>query len=186
MLLCDQNRMLHLLHKKGVQRFYIKKIMEDLRQSGVFNDPEMDDDDYSWNLLDRKADIWFNEELSPEEKMDAISNINIELQSQSQQIKAQNLFVTEHRIQKKILEMQESGAVPLDELSDKNEDSSFIRFGRTPCHEAVAMRNLKLVEKYAKRGLYLDCLDNNGHTPMEMAYYEGYKEALVIFEACIK
>ena len=56
------------------------------------------------------------------------------------------------------------------------------RYGRSPLHEAIAMRNIRLVKKYIKKGDYLDEIDNNGHTAMEMAFYENYKEALLLFK----
>ena len=31
------------------------------------------------------------------------------------------------------------------------------------------MKDINLIKKYVEEGLYLDSVDNNGHTPMEMA-----------------
>ena len=60
------------------------------------------------------------------------------------------------------------------------------RCGRTILHEAVAMRNIKLVKKYATNDDLMNQTDNNGHTPLEMAYFQDYKEALIVFEAVLK
>ena len=184
MSLYDQNRMLHILHGNGVTRENVKKIMEDLKHSGVFDEPDVaDEDDYSWEVLERKADIWFDEELEPEEKLEAISHINIEFQSQSDLIRTQNLLAAERRIQNKIREMEEKGLVEPEQEQEETVEHSTTRYGRTPLHEAIAMRNIGLVKKYVKNKLFLTCCDNNGHTPLEMAFYEGYQEAMRVFKA---
>ena len=48
------------------------------------------------------------------------------------------------------------------------------------------MRDIRLVKKYLELGKYLDKVDNNNHTAMEMAYYDSYKEALILFEKYVK
>jgi ankyrin repeat protein len=158
--------------------------MQDLQQSGIFNDVDVIDDDVSWDIIERKSDIWFNEKLKPLEKLKAIRNINILFQSRNEYIRTQNLLMTEERIQNKIKEMQAKGLVE----SDNNEEellsyNSITRYGRSPLHEAISARNLRFVKKCIRKGLYLDCIDNNGHTPMEMAYYENYKEVMMLFKA---
>jgi ankyrin repeat protein len=54
-------------------------------------------------------------------------------------------------------------------------------YGRSPLHEAIGMRNLEAIKKYVSEGLYLEDRDNNGNTPYQMAYQEGYMEAVDIF-----
>ena len=187
MSLSDQNRMLHILHRNGVNRDNITKIMKDLQESEIFDDPDVVDDDYSWELIDQKAEIWFNNNLDPAEKLDAIRNIvQSECRQENKSIQLRNKIVHEKRIQAKIKEMEAKGLIEIDDDEGEGEpDRSYTpttQFGRTPLHHAVAMRNLRLVEKYVKRGLYIDSLDNNGHTPLEMAYYEGFKEAVMVFK----
>ena len=40
-----------------------------------------------------------------------------------------------------------------------------------------------MVEKYLKAGKFLNHRDNNGHTPQEMAHFEGYTEAIILFNS---
>ena len=49
-------------------------------------------------------------------------------------------------------------------------------------HEAIAMRDIKLVKRYIENEEYLEDEDNNGNIPSEMAFYENYKEALALFK----
>ncbi len=183
MSLQEQNRLFQILHKNKVTRTDVKKIMKDLGESGIFNDPDTPDDD--WESVDEKAEIWFSD-LPPAEKLEAIRNINIEVENQKEKLIHQDLFETEKRVQRKMREMEELGLVKINKGrkgKKKSKSRSTTRYGRTPLHEAIAMRNLRLVKKYIRKKLYLTCIDNNGHTPMEMAHYEGYKEAMVVFKA---
>jgi len=184
MSLQEQNRMLQILHRKKISRKNIKVIMNDLKIEGIFNESEEADDDKDWELIDQKAEIWFNNKLTPVEKLKAIYTINVDGREQAETLRSQNLFIIEQRIQKKIKEMEDLGLIKFRKKKNKGEEFlSFSRYGRTPLHEAIAMRDLDSVRKYIKKGLYLTYLDNNGHTPMEMAHYEGYKEAIMIFKA---
>ena len=105
----------------------------------------------------------------------------------------QHLHASESRIQSKIKEMEEKGLRGsfYDDEEDKDDrnmkerrqnQSNITRYGRSPLHEAIALRNIRLVKKYVKEGLYTGDIDNNGHTPMEMAFYEGFKEAMIVFK----
>ena len=84
----------------------------------------------------------------------------------------------------------EKGIISADDKPELPEVEETVRlttrYGRSPLHEAVSMRDISLVKKYLKVGKYLDKVDNNGHTAMEMAYYDNYKEALVLFEECFE
>lgn len=154
--------------------------MTDLGRSGIFNEPDVEDD-FDWESDDQKAEIWFSD-LSPADKLEAIRNINIQVETQKEQLKNKNLFETEKRIQRKIREMEELGLVEPDKTGKKPISRPTTRYGRTPLHEAISMRDIRLVKKYVRKKMYLTCIDNNGHTPMEMAYYEGYKEAATVFK----
>ena len=184
MSLQEQNRMLQILHRKKISRKNIKVIMNDLKESGIFNDPEDEDNDRDWEVIDQKADVWFSNELTPTEKLKAVYTINVDYRKQSEILRSQNLLIIEQRIQKKMREMERRGLVKIDE-EDRSEERILFssRYGRTPLHEAIAMRDLPLVKKYIKQRLYLAHLDNNGHTPIEMAHYKGYEEAIKIFKA---
>jgi len=182
MSLQEQNRIFQILHKNGVGRNNIKIIMKDLGQSGVFDEADVDYDSY-WDSVDEKAEIWFSD-LPPEDKLEAIRNINNkEVETHQERLRHQNLFVAEERIQRKMREMEELGLVEPGKVEKKIKSRPTTRYGRTPLHEAIAMRDIRLVKKYVRKKLYLTCIDNNGHTPMEMAHYEGYKEAMVVFKA---
>lgn len=173
--------------------------MDDLQKSGIFDDEEVVDEvDYEidWNEVDEENSMWILN-LGNEIKLDAIRNMNNEEKNDEfAQKRNQFFYDNEKRIQAKMKEMEEKGLIGLkdedesdigveEEVVIKKEQKqvSLTRYGRNPLHEAVAMRDIRLVKKYAQEGLYLDGVDNNGHTPMEMAYYEGYKEAMIIFDA---
>jgi len=65
---------------------------------------------------------------------------------------------------------------------EKNEKRQDLRFGRTLLHEAIIMRNINLVREHVKtKNLYF-VKDNNGETPLELAYQEGYVAIIEILE----
>jgi ankyrin repeat protein len=157
--------------------------MNDLKQSSVFNDK---DDDYieEWDFLDEQAFWLFNCDVSNAERKFALDKIKVKQEHYDNIRKSQYSLDQEKRVQAKIKEMIEKGLVePDSELEKLQHPKDFItRYGRSPLHEAVAMRDIRLVKKYIELGKYLDKVDNNGHTAMEMAYYDNYKEALILFE----
>jgi len=185
----DGNKMLYILHKNGVGRDHIKWIMNDLKQSCVFdynNDLEDDDD---WDFLDEQAFWLFNKDISSTERKSALEKIKVKQEQYDDIRKSQYCLDQEKRIQAKIKDMVEKGLIEPDfdtEVSDKQLRDSTTRYGRSPLHEAIAMRDIRLVKKYLKMGKYLDKVDNNGHTAMEMAYYDNYKEALILFEKYVE
>jgi len=186
MALHEQNRMLQILHKNGVCRKHISRIMNDLKGSGIFYEDDIEED-IDWELVDKKADILFSK-LDPNEKLEEIKNIDIQqVERENESTKFIDLFnrEAEKRVMAKIKEMEDKGLTGLDiEIEEKFVIKPIItRFGRSPLHEAVAMRDICLVKKYVKKSLYLKSVDNNGHTPEEMAYYEGYEEAVAVFDA---
>jgi len=180
MALHEQNRFLQILHKNGATRKQIDIIMSKYRCEGFFIEPDTEDD-IDWEAVDKKADIWFSD-LKPQEKLEAIENISIEKETES--VRRRNKFFdeAEKRVQAKMEEMEARGLTGPD-IEEETVEQSTTRYGRNPLHEAIAMRDIRLVKKYIKKNLYLTTIDNNGHTPMEMAYYEGYKEAMVVFNA---
>ena len=50
-------------------------------------------------------------------------------------------------------------------------------FNRSPSHQAIADKNFNLLEEFARQKLHLNEVDNNGHTPLQMAMIKGYVEA---------
>ncbi len=56
------------------------------------------------------------------------------------------------------------------------------RYGRCLLHEAIAMKDVKAIKKYARQPEYLQVRDNNDNTPYQMALLMEYKEAVVILK----
>ena len=159
--------------------------MNDLKGSGIFEDAEVAEE-FDWEDFDQDSAKRLSE-IDLKDELEAIKKLSIiEHQNESQQRRKQILEDSEKRIQAKMKEMEDKG-LRGSGLDDDEEDEPIkqitTRYGRSPLHEAIVMRDIRLVKKYVKVGLYLDNEDNNGHTPMEMAYYEGYKEAMIVFNA---
>jgi hypothetical protein len=187
MSLYARNCMLEILQRKGVTRKQVDWIMNDLKDLKVFEAEDFEEDE-DWEMADQQAEIIFSG-LSSNEKIRAMQKIqHSKRQTQAGKSKEQFLLDNERRIQEKIKEMEEKGLIKPRKTykyqTDKDSSPS-TRYGRSPLHEAIATKNIKLIEKYIKQNLYLKAVDNNGHTPMQMAYYEGYKEALIIFKKYI-
>lgn len=158
--------------------------MNDLRESEIFEESEEWDEEVDWELLDQQSDILFGD-LDPKAKLKAINDIdigNIE-EKKAKKERDQRYYDTEKRIRQKTKEMEERGLTePESEVEEEEPTPKPVtRYGRSPLHEAIAMKDICLVKKFVKRGLFLTDIDNNGHTPMEMAYYEGYEEAMIVF-----
>ena len=184
MSLHDENKMLYILHHNGVSRKNILYIMNDFKKSGIFDDFEIIDDiSEDWDFLEEQAFWLFESDASTAEKIDALKTIKTRQEEYDETRKSQYLLDQEKRIQAKIKELIKNGVIEPDTPASKTSYSvSTTRYGRSPLHEAVAMKDIRLVKKYVKRGKFLDKVDNNGHTALEMAYYDNYKEALIVFE----
>ena len=186
MSLFEQNCMLHILHRNEVSRVNIETIMKDLNKDGIFDDfidDSIDDDDEGWRSLEEECEILFSGK-SKEEKIREIKDIKKKREEYEKIKMPQYLAEQESRVQQKVKELIKKGIIEPDiEILIEDIDTEIsIRYGRTPLHEAISMRNIPLVKKYLKSGKYLDIVDNNGHTPLEMAFYENNKEALDLFE----
>jgi len=186
----DRNRMLYILHRNGVNRKNIKFIMNDLKCSSIFDDEDMYEDlssldELELGFLEEQAYWLFNSNASNADKINALRSIKIKQDEYEKTKKSQYLLDQEKRILAKRKELIEKGVIKPDPPSPQNKLKITTRYGRSPLHEAVAMRDVRLIEKYLKSGKYLDKVDNNGHTPLEMAYYYNYKEALMLFKRYI-
>ena len=163
--------------------------MNDLKGSGIFDEDEFEEE-IDWEKVDQEFFIEFSS-LSSKEKQAAIKDLRQkyrqkqELTGESDKLRCQYLYEAEQRVKAKMKEMEEKGLTgPEGEAKEEPVTPvthATTRFGRSPLHEAVAMKDIRLVKKYVKKGLYLTSIDNNGHIPEAMAYYEGYKEAIVVF-----
>lgn len=202
MSIAERNRYLQILHKNGASRKQVSFIMKDIDsgfESGgkeygpIFQDK--DTIDYSdGDDFDRVAEILFNRDTTQEEKIDAEASLSREILPKNTSKKGK-LRITEAMILQKQQEYIEMGLVLADdedecvdsEPGDKQdvELETHARFGRSPLHEAVAYRNIEYVKKCIRERKYLDAMDNNGNTPREMAFYEGWMDAVKLFsEVC--
>ena len=111
-----------------------------------------------------------------EEKADDNNEEILSLQS-LQRIRAKRIELAKDPRSGIVLTPEEKG-----ETGEDVEEVMPNSYGRSPLHEAIAMRNLDAIRKYVSEGRYLDARDNNGNTPYQMAYQEGYTEAVEIFE----
>jgi ankyrin repeat protein len=190
MALHEQNRMFQILHKNGVSRKHIGTIMNDLKGSGIFDEEEIEED-IDWDLIDQESHVKFDD-FDPKEIEKVIDDIK-QKQAQireieSSKLRSQFLYEAEMRVRAKMKEMEEKGLTGPDVEIDVDVESKPVeqittRYGRSPLHEAIAMKDICLVKKYVRKNLYLTSVDNNGHKPVEMAFYEGYEEAIVVFDA---
>jgi len=172
-------------------REVIGKIMEDPDIVEILN-PIIYDDEYVafGDDLDTMSEIQFDDSRSDAEKAIAMEF----LQKPKEEQKAENGEIISLESLKRIrakrreyAEIPESGIVLTAEDYEDGENPDGVEvvmpnsYGRSPLHEAIGMRNLDSVKKYVGEGKYLDIEDNNGNTPYQMAYQEGYVEAVEVF-----
>jgi hypothetical protein len=198
--LSDRNRYLQILYKNGVSKKHIDIIMEDIDKSGIFDEPLVSFDEV--DDLEYMAEIEMNPN-STEKDIEAARKFvedqhNKRLEEKEKDIidfsrpivklgtKTGKLVITEDMIntkRKKI--MREISRIEGLEFTDEELDEEPLlleRFGRSPLHEAIAMRDLDTVKKYILKGKYLDSIDNSGNTPREFAFYEGWMEVVILFD----
>ena len=186
MSLFEQNRMLHILYRNGVGRKNIKTIMADLTTTDIFTEELEDEfDDESWRLLEEEAMILFSNKAR-REKVKEIKILKKKQKEYEKHKMTQYDIEQESRVLKKREELIKKGVIDPDAKDpfedEKKDTKTSIRYGRTPLHEAISMKDIKVVKKYLQSGQFLDVLDNNGHTPLEVAFYEDYTEALILFD----
>lgn len=178
--LAMRNRYLQILVKNGVSQANISRIMNDVDGSGIFDDYEVVDDDMEGYYEDEaQAEMEFSG-LSVAAKKEKFGGLKDTKRSLLQQ---QNENIFRQRFNAKVAEMAEElekrGIVEFDEIDvDENKSEDAIRYGRNKLHEAIALRDLGFVKALVESEPdLLTGTDNNGHTPLEMAYYEGFEEA---------
>lgn len=191
-----RNRFLQNLHRDGASRKQILYIMEDIDSpfdvAGVEHDPIFQDADVAdyYDEVESVADVLWAKDSSVEEKRNALKSLKEEKPVKKTGKKGK-LLITEKMILTKQREYIAMGLVPegnviqndLDDLDDLDPImESNVRYGRSPLHEAIAYRNMDLVKKYIKEKKYLDSTDNNGNTPREMAFYDGWMDAVKLFD----
>ena len=196
--LSDRNRYLQILHKRGLSRSQIDFIMKDIDESGIFDEPVVEED--SFDILEYLYDIESDPNSTEEDIKAARAFVEYkenEIREQQEEIEEETLkYVVDHstgRImasEELILAKRRQIFKRLARLEGKeyteeeiqNEPILLPEFGRNPCHQAVANRDLKLVMKFIAERKYLDGVDNNGNTPREFAFYEGWDEAVILFD----
>jgi len=195
MSIAERNQFIEILYSIGTKRKNIPVIIKDLEEIGLFEDiiPYEDEDELKWAYLEEEAKIIFDKS-NKEERANRLRQIK---EHKERFLKDKNLRTAykfclpqissdarvrlkrQELIGKNILKPDKEDELEVFEIEHLEQN----RYGRTPLHEAIAIRDLELVKQYISQGVHLETKDNNGHTPKEMAYYEGYEEALKVFRA---
>ena len=183
-LLCNPN--INSLTDEGM-RSVMAKIMEDLDRDGILDPIDYNDGDWQ-DDLDTMSDIEFDTSRTEAEKKLALEFLQkpkeVQMEENEDVITLESLKRI-REMRRKLAEHPESGIVLTPDDFEDDESGEMIMpnsYGRSPLHEAVGMRNLDSIKKYVSEGKFLDHRDNNGNTPYQMAFQEGYEEAVAIFE----
>jgi len=183
MSLWDRNLYLQTLHKIGANRKQIDYIMKDIDKSGIF---DINNEDDHFDEIDAITNIKFDDKRTKEEKEHeiALKELQFLLKKEKEKEEKRGLMITEEMIKRKQQEYVKMGLIceeDIDETEESYKKEISDRYGRSPLHEAIAFRDIKLIKRYIKERKYLDTVDNNGNTPKEMAYYEGWVEVVNLF-----
>jgi len=170
-------------------RIIMGKIMADLDSDGILDPINYSDED-DWDYeLDTMSYIEFDSNRTEEEKAIALEFIQKPKEERKGADEDAITLESLKRIREKRRELAQNPESGIVLTPDDYEDCDDIpnnampnSYGRSPLHEAIGMRNLASIRKYVREGKYLDHRDNNGNTPYQMAFQEGYMEAVEIFE----
>lgn len=182
MSLTERNRFLQVLHKNKATRKQIDWIMKDIDASEIFFEPDDYEDDYEEVQFERAMNVVFNHHKTTEEKRLALQSLKTD-KAVKKGHGTGKLIVTDKMLyaqQRKMIAigLVMDGSNSIEEpCGEQVELNGLTRFGRSPLHEAIALRDMKFVKKCIKQKKYLEAVDNNKNTPREMAYYEGWTEA---------
>ena len=188
-----RNKFLERLHNsKGLINFSekkkretIDKVVHNVEVARFFDYPDPTGEE-DWELVEQAADALFNggtkkdinEALTNLRESygaeDDVTYISIDTTSRIRAKRIELAQIPELNI---ILSNEEKNG-----NSGTNKEIFIVHYGRNPLHEAVAIRDVKLVKKYAKVQKYHNEVDNNGCTPSEMATYEGFSDAVKILK----
>jgi len=169
-------------------RSTMTKIIADLDKDGILDPIDFKDD---FDEIDSMSLIEFDTNRTTEEKtlaLELFKKPEKDLREENEEVIS---LESQKRIRTKRRELSKDPRSKIiltpEDFEPDDERSNDARvvvnsYGRTPSHEAVGMRNLDLVKKYIDEGLYLKDRDNNGNTPYQMAYQEGFEEAVKLFE----
>lgn len=186
-----RNRFLEILHNnknlnhltEEQKKNITSKIMKDMEGSNIFSFAEVQEDE-DWDLIEQAADaIWSGGTQNDIHK--AVENLRV-----SYGVKTKVKYGPIDPLERVKTKRRELSLIPeLNIVLDDEEGEKqtigeiiIVRYGRNLLHEAVAMRDIGLVKKYAKEQKYRDGDDNNGCTPLEMAIYEDFTGAIEILK----
>ncbi len=186
MLTTVLNGFLQRLHKRLNQkdldreqkRRIVNRVIKDMDEINLFTEDNGLAEE-EWQQLERTSDVIFSR-ATTKEKIEAVRKIKIEelrlASDQRIEAKRKEILANDPATKKRLAR---NSALPISPKKRKYYYDEG-RFGRSPLHEAVAMKDIAAIKKYAKSGEYADFLDNNHHTPLQMARYGGYEEAIKI------
>ena len=164
----------------------IAKIIKDLDRDSILDPIEYPDGDW-FDELDSISDIEFNSTCTENDKKIAMEFLQ---KTKEEEVVVNNDIITLEslkRIREKRRELakhQDSNIVLTNDDYEEGERLDIMpnSYGRSPLHEAIGLRNIDSIKKYVLEGTFLDYRDNNGNTPYQMAFQEGYDEAVEIFK----
>ena len=169
----------------------ISDIMKDIDEDGVLDPINYNNNDDWDDDLDIMSEINFDESRTKEEKAIALEFLQKPKKKRREENSETVILESLKRIRQKRRELAKnpaSGVVLDDDDFEEEERAAKGKtvmpntYGRTPLHEAIGMRDLEAVERFVIEKQYLKDRDNNGNTPYQMAFQEGYKEAVEIFK----
>jgi len=169
----------------------ISDIMKDIDEDGVLDPINYNNNDDWDDDLDIMSEINFDESRTKEEKAIALEFLQKPKKKRREENSETVILESLKRIRQKRRELAEnpaSGIVLNDDDFEEEERAAKGKtvmpntYGRTPLHEAIGMRDLEAIERFVIEKQYLKDRDNNGNTPYQMAFQEGYKEAVEIFK----
>ena len=180
MSIVERNRFLQILHNNGTKRQYIKKILLDTKN--LFDEAEEND----YDPLDTISEEIFDNKDRTEEELEHVMKISFvtNIAKESRLRHNEMIFYQKFMEKQKEIELHEN--IQNEPMSVNNDKLKNIpvsyKYGRSPLHQAIACGDLKVAKILIKQGKYLECQDNSGHTPQEMAHYMGYQKAIKLFK----
>lgn len=189
----ERNRFLQIIHnsprlnklEEEKKKKIVERIMADIDNSNVLNDDFnniINEEDELIDLEELSDNKWhstsFESEKEKSEKFDKNNENSIIHLTSDERIRAKRIALSKDKASKIILDKKDF--LPI--LKDKENNNIVFRYGRSLLHEAIAIKDLGLIEKCLKEGKYIDALDNNECNPYQMAKYEGFKKALKLFK----
>jgi len=154
---------------------------------GIFDEPVYDPSDEE--ELDLLSEAVFGDPKARAERIRAIRKLYENKEGTEQEVFGP--IASDERIRAKQIELkgqnpehweniEPTAPIEVDGVQYKGQ------YGRTPLHEAIAMKDLASINRWCGEGKFLDATDNNGNTPYDMAFQDGYEEAMLIIGAAME